>query len=44
MGFICKPWNRLSLFTRIMNGFVLGIILGIVLGPRAEILKPLGPS
>ena len=42
MGFICKPWNRLSLFTRIMIGFVLGIILGIVLGPRAEILKPLG--
>lgn len=42
MGFICKPWNRLSLFTRIMIGFVLGIVLGLVLGPRAEVLKPLG--
>lgn len=42
MGFICKPWNRLSLFTRIMIGFALGIVLGLVLGPRAEVLKPLG--
>lgn len=42
MGFIFKPWNRLSLFTRIMIGFVLGIVLGLVLGPRAEVLKPLG--
>ncbi len=38
MGFIFKPWNRLSLFTRIMIGFV----LGIVLGPKAAVLKPLG--
>ena len=27
-----KKWNSLSLFTRIMVGFVLGIIAGLVLG------------
>jgi len=42
MGFICKPWNRLSLFTRIMIGFVLGILAGLVFGPKAAILNPLG--
>lgn len=42
MGFICKPWNRLSLFTRIMIGFVLGILVGLVFGPKAAILNPLG--
>ncbi len=42
MGFIFKPWNRLSLFTRIMIGFVLGILVGLVFGPKAAILNPLG--
>lgn len=42
MGFICKPWNRLSLFTRIMIGFVLGILVGLFFGPKAAILNPLG--
>lgn len=42
MGFIFKPWNRLSLFTRIMIGFVLGILVGLVFGPQAAILNPLG--
>ena len=42
MGFIFKPWNRLSLFTRIMIGFVLGILVGLIFGPRAAILNPLG--
>ncbi|WP_432642321.1 dicarboxylate/amino acid:cation symporter [Acidaminococcus sp.] len=42
MGFICKPWNRLSLFTRIMIGFVLGILAGLFFGPKAAILNPLG--
>lgn len=42
MGFIFKPWNRLSLFTRIMIGFVLGILVGLVFGPQAAVLNPLG--
>lgn len=42
MGFIFKPWNRLSLFTRIMIGFVLGILVGLVFGPQAAILNLLG--
>ena len=42
MGFIFKPWNKLSLFTRIMIGFVLGTALGLVAGPRTAVLKPLG--
>lgn len=42
MGFICKPWNRLSLFTRIMIGFVLGILAGLFFGSQAAILNPLG--
>ncbi len=42
MGFIFKRWNRLSLFTRIMIGFVLGILVGLVFGPQAAILNPLG--
>lgn len=42
MGFIFKPWNRLSLFTRIMIGFVLGILVGLVFAPQAAVLNPLG--
>ncbi len=29
-----KKWNSLSLFTRIMVGFILGIIAGVVLGEK----------
>lgn len=42
MGFFCESWNRLSLFTRIMIGFAVGIILGLVMGPKAAIFAPLG--
>lgn len=42
MGFIFKPWKRLSLFTRIMIGFVLGIIAGLILGERATMFSFLG--
>ena len=27
-----KMWNKLSLFTKIMIGFVLGIAAGVILG------------
>lgn len=42
MGFIFKPWKKLSLFTRIMIGFVLGIIAGLILGDRASMFNFLG--
>ncbi len=42
MGFIWKPWKKLSLFTRIMIGFALGIALGLIFGEKACVLKPLG--
>ncbi len=42
MGFIFKPWKKLSLFTRIMIGFVLGIIAGLILGDWASNLSFLG--
>ena len=42
MGYIFKPWKKLSLFTRIMTGFVLGIVVGLVWGPEAKVLNPLG--
>ncbi len=42
MGFIWKPWNKISLFTRIMIGFVLGIAVGLIFGPKAAVLMPLG--
>jgi Na+/H+-dicarboxylate symporter len=42
MGFIFKPWKKLSLFTRIMIGFAAGIVLGLILGERASVLNPLG--
>lgn len=41
-GVFCESWNRLSLFTRIMIGFAVGIILGLVMGPKAAIFAPLG--
>ena len=37
-----KKWNSLSLFTRIMVGFVLGIIAGLVLGEKASSVAFLG--
>lgn len=42
MGFIFKPWKKLSLFTRIMIGFGLGIAAGLLLGEKAKLLNPLG--
>ena len=42
MGFIFKTWNKLSLFTRIMIGFALGVAAGLVFGKQAAVLKPLG--
>lgn len=42
MGFIWKPWNKISLFTRIMIGFVLGIAVGLFFGEKAAVLMPLG--
>ena len=37
-----KMWNKLSLFTKIMIGFVLGIGAGLVLGESATKLAFLG--
>lgn len=37
-----KMWNKLSLFTKIMIGFVLGIAAGIILGESATKLAFLG--
>ena len=42
MGFIFKPWKKLSLFVRIMIGFVIGVGVGLVMGKDAAIFKPLG--
>lgn len=42
MGFIFKPWNKLSLFTRIMIGFALGVAAGLIFSRQAAVLKPLG--
>lgn len=39
---IIKKWNGLSLFTRIMVGFVLGILCGLVMGPEAKMFNFLG--
>lgn len=39
---IVKKWNGLSLFTRIMIGFVLGILCGLVMGPKAGMFNFLG--
>jgi Na+/H+-dicarboxylate symporter len=39
---IFAKWKNLSLFTRIMIGFVLGIVLGLILGPKAVVLNFLG--
>ena len=37
-----KMWNKLSLFTKIMIGFVLGIAAGVILGESATKLAFLG--
>ena len=39
---ILKSWKKLSLFTRIMIGFVLGIVIGLVFGPKASAVAFLG--
>lgn len=39
---IWKAWKKLSLFTRIMIGFVAGIVVGLIMGPQAEVLNFLG--
>lgn len=42
MGFFFKPWKKLSLFTRIMLGFVVGIAAGLILRENASIFAFLG--
>jgi Na+/H+-dicarboxylate symporter len=37
-----KWWFRQPLYRQILVGIVIGIALGYVLGPKAEILKPIG--
>ncbi|MEE1109856.1 MAG: cation:dicarboxylase symporter family transporter, partial [Lachnospiraceae bacterium] len=37
-----KKWNSLSLFTRIMIGFALGIAAGFILGEKASAVAFLG--
>ena len=39
---ILKAWNKLSLFTRIMIGFVIGIIVGLIFGEKASAVAFLG--
>jgi Na+/H+-dicarboxylate symporter len=39
---IFKFWREMSLFKRIMIGFILGIALGLILGPKAVVLNFLG--
>jgi Na+/H+-dicarboxylate symporter len=35
MKTLLGKWNKMSLFTRIMIGFVLGIIFGLIAGESA---------
>lgn len=35
-------WKKLSLFSRVMIGFTLGIVLGLILGPQASAINFLG--
>ena len=35
-------WKKLSLFTRVMVGFALGIAIGLILGPQASAINFLG--
>lgn len=42
MGFIFKSWKKLSLFKRIMIGFVLGIIAGFIFGEKSSMFNFLG--
>jgi Na+/H+-dicarboxylate symporter len=39
---VFKFWREMSLFKRIMIGFILGIALGLILGPKAVVLNFLG--
>jgi Na+/H+-dicarboxylate symporter len=39
---IFKFWREMSLFVRIMIGFVIGVALGLILGPQAAVLNFLG--
>ncbi|SDI09348.1 dicarboxylate/amino acid:cation symporter [Proteiniclasticum ruminis] len=39
---ILKSWNKISLFTRIMIGFVLGIVAGLILREKASMFSFLG--
>ncbi|HIT64212.1 MAG TPA: dicarboxylate/amino acid:cation symporter [Candidatus Ventrimonas merdavium] len=39
---VWKKWSKLSLFTRIMVGFVLGIVCGLIMGPKASVFNFLG--
>ena len=42
MKALFQKWSKLSLFTKIMIGFVLGIIAGLIMGPKASSLAFLG--
>lgn len=42
MKTLLQKWGKLSLFTKIMVGFVLGIIAGLIMGPKASSLAFLG--
>lgn len=42
MKALLQKWGKLSLFTKIMIGFVLGIIAGLIMGPKASSLAFLG--
>lgn len=42
MKALFQKWAKLSLFTKIMIGFVLGIIAGLIMGPKASSLAFLG--
>lgn len=42
MKALFQKWGKLSLFTKIMIGFVLGIIAGLIMGPKASSLAFLG--
>ena len=42
MKTLLGKWNKMSLFTRIMIGFVLGIIFGLIAGEKASSVAFLG--
>jgi Na+/H+-dicarboxylate symporter len=39
---VLKKWKKLSLFTRIMIGFAIGIVTGLIMGPQASMFNFLG--